>query len=366
MDIRIKKHVEILVNYSLNVKKDEKVLIQGDVTVLPMIKECYRQILQKGAFPQIKVGCDEVSEILLKTGNNDQIQYIPASAYKTVETVDAVLTIIGPSNTRILSDVKPDKLKLSAQGQTKYRNIFYGREAEGKLRWCLTLFPTLANAQEANMSYADYCDFVYEACGLKHDNPIKIWQKMHEEQQRICDILDTKKHLRIVAKDTDISMLIEGRKWIDCSGQVNFPDGEIFTGPVENTVEGHIRFSFPGIYNGNAIEDIKLSFEKGKVVKASATKGEELLQQLLETDEGARFVGEIAVGTNYNNKRFTRNMLFDEKIGGTVHLAIGRSFPESKAKNLSAIHWDMLCDMSTGGKIFADNEIIYKNGKFLI
>ena len=366
MDIRIVKHAEILINYSLDIKEGEKVLIQGDVTVLPMLKECYRQVLKKGAFPQIKIGCDEIAEILLKAGNDDQIQYIPASAYKTVETVDAVLSIIGSSNTRILSSVKPNKLKLSAQGQTEYRNIFYGRETEGKLRWCLTLFPTLANAQEADMSYADYCDFVYEACGLGYDSPVEIWKKMHEEQQRVCSILDTKKHLRIVAKDTDISMSIEGRKWVDCSGKVNFPDGEVFTGPVENSVEGHIRFSFPGIFNGNEIEDIKLTFEKGKVVKATAAKGEELLKQILDTDAGAKFVGEIAVGTNHNIKSFTRNMLFDEKIGGTAHLAVGRSIPESKGKNVSAIHWDMLCDMSNGGEIFADDELIYENGKFLI
>ena len=366
MDIRIKKHAEILVNYSLNIKEGEKVLIQGDVTALPMLKECYLQVLKKGAFPQMKIGCDEINEILLKTSNDDQVQYIPESAYKTIETVDVVLAILGSSNTRILSNVKPDKLKLSAQGQTEYRNIFYGREADGKLRWCLSLFPTLANAQEADMSYDDYCDFVYEACALKHDNPIGVWQEMHKEQQRICNILDTKKKIRIVAEDTDLSMSVEGRKWVNCSGKENLPDGEVFTGPVENSVEGHIRFSFPGIYNGNEIEDIRLTFEKGKVVKATAAKGEELLHQILETDEGAKFVGEIAVGTNHNIKHFTKNILFDEKIGNTVHLAVGRSIPESKGENVSAIHWDMLCNMGDESKIYADNKIIYKNGKFLI
>ena len=366
MDDRIRKHAEILINYSLDIKKGEKVLIRGDVAVLPLIKECYRQVLEKGAFPQINIGCEEIAEILLKNGNDEQLQYVPASAYKTIESVDVVLSIIGSSNTRILSRVKPENLKFSAKGQTEYRKLFYEREAEGKLRWCLSLHPTVANAQEADMSYDDYCDFVYEACGLEHKEPVKKWEKMHVEQRRLCNILNTKNHLRIVAEDTDISMSIKGRKWVDCSGRVNFPDGEVFTGPVEDTVNGHIRFSFPGIFNGNEIEDIKLKFKDGKVIEATAAKGEEMLKQILDTDKGAKFVGEIAVGTNHNIKSFTRNMLFDEKIGGTVHLAVGKSLVESGGKNESVIHWDMLCDMSNGGKIFADDELIYENGKFLI
>ncbi len=366
MDDRVKRHAEILINYSLDIKEGEKVMIRGDVAVLPLIKECYRQVLKKGAFPQINIGCEEIAEVLLKNGNNEQLQYVPASAYEAIETVDVVLSIIGSSNTRILSSVEPENLKLSAKGQTEYRKRFYEREAEGDLRWCLSLHPTVANAQEADMSYDDYCDFVYEACGLEHTEPVKKWRDMHEKQQKLCSILDTKKHLRIVAEDTDISMSVEGRKWVDCSGRVNFPDGEVFTGPVENSVNGHIRFSFPGIFNGNEIEDIRLKFKDGKVIEATAAKGEEILKQILETDEGAKFVGEIAVGTNHDIKHFSRNMLFDEKIGGTVHLAVGKSIAESGGKNDSVIHWDMLCDMSKNGRIYADNELIYEAGKFLI
>lgn len=367
MDSRITKHARILIEYSLDIKKYEKLLIQGDVTTLPLIKECYRIALEKGAFPQLKIGCDEVAEILYKNGNDDQIAYVPESAYKTIESIDAVLSIKGASNTRILSDVEPEKLKLSAQGQAKYKKLFYGKEDEGKLRWCLTQFPTYAHAQEANMSYFDYCDFIYEACGIKEDaNPVDLWKKFSKEQERICNILNNKKHIRIVSKDTDLSMSVDGRKWKNCCGKNNFPDGEVYTGPVEDTVEGHIRFSFPGIYNGNEIEDIRLEFKKGKVVNASAAKGEELLNQILETDHGARFVGEIAVGTNYNITNFTKNMLFDEKIGGTVHLALGKSYSDTGAKNKSSIHWDMLCDMRDGGMILADGELIYENSKFII
>ena len=367
MDIRIQKHAKILVDYSLNIKKGEKVLIQGDVTTLPLMKECYRLILEKGAFPQLKMGCGEIAEILLKSGNDDQIQYVPESSYKTIESVDAVLSLKGSSNTRSLSNIDPAKLKLLAQGQAEYKKLFYGKEAEDKLRWSLTQFPTLASAQEANMSYAEYCDFIYGACGILGDgDPVDLWHKVYQKQKKICDSLNTKKHIRIIAKDTELAMSVEGRKWINCCGKVNFPDGEVYTGPIENSVEGHIRFSFPGIYNGNEIEDIKLVFKKGKVIQASAEKGEKLLHQILETDEGAKFVGEIAVGTNYDIKRFTKNMLFDEKIGGTVHLALGLSYADSGGKNKSSIHWDMLCDMKNGGKIYADNELIYENNRFII
>lgn len=169
----------------------------------------------------------------------------------------------------------------------------------------------------------------------------------------------------VVSKDTDITYRVKGRKWENCDGRVNFPDGEVFTGPLEDSVEGHIRFSFPGIYLGKEIEDISLTFEKGKVVKSSAKKGEDFLNALLDTDEGSRFVGECAIGTNYGIDRFTRNMLFDEKIGGTIHMAVGRGMPETGSKNFSSLHWDMLCDMRDGGEIYADGELFYKDGKFI-
>jgi len=216
------------------------------------------------------------------------------------------------------------------------------------------------------MSISEYEDFVYGAGYIDRKDPIAEWKELEKKQEGICKILDGKKRLRIVSKDTDLKMSIEGRKWVNCCGTANFPDGEVFTGPVEDSVEGHIRFSFPGIYEGREIEDIQLPFKKGRVIKAVAAKGEELLEQLLETDKGARYVGEIAAGTNYNIQKFTKHMLFDEKIGGTVHLAIGRSIPESLGKNQSAIHWDMLCDMKKGGEIYADGELVYKDGKFLI
>ncbi|MBU4348895.1 aminopeptidase [bacterium] len=366
MDNRIKKHAEVLLKYSLGLKKGEKIAIIGDVVTLPLIKESYRLAVELGALPQVVINTEELKEILLKGGSEEQIKYVPDSVKKAFETTDVLLSFFGGTNTRIFSNVNPEKLKLSAQGSSEITKIFFERVAKKELRWCGTMFPNQANAQEAGMSISEYEDFVYGAGYIDREDSVAKWKKIEKKQEGICKILNGKKHLRIVSKDTDLKMSIEGRKWVNCCGRVNFPDGEVFTGPVEDSVDGHIRFSFPGIYGGREIEDIQLTFERGKVVKAEAAKGQELLEQLLETDKGAKYVGEIAAGTNYNIKRFTKHMLFDEKIGGTVHLAIGRSIPESLGKNQSAIHWDMLCDMKKGGEIYADGELVYKDGKFLI
>jgi len=366
VDQRIKKHAEVLLKYSLDLKKGEKLLLKGDLATLPLLNECYRLALQRGAFPQTIIVNEELAEILLKNGNEEQIKYVPADQYTAAETVDASLTLWGESNTRMLSNVNPEKIKLRAQGLSRIKDIMFAREAKNEFKWCLTVYPTQAHAQDANMSLSEFEDFVYGASLLDEQDPIEKWRQIEREQKKICDVLNLKKRFRVVSDGTDLKMSVEGRKWVNCCGHVNFPDGEIFTGPVEDSVEGHIRFSFPGIYGGREIENIILTFEKGKVIKAFATKGEELLHQLLETDAGARYVGEIAVGTNHNIQRLTKNMLFDEKIGGTIHLAIGRSIPQSLGKNLSAIHWDMLCDMKDGGEIFADGELIYKGGKFLL
>lgn len=232
------------------------------------------------------------------------------------------------------------------------------------MRWCGTQFPTHADAQEASMSLEEYEDFVYDAGLLDREDPVAEWKKISEKQEKWIKYLDSKEELHIVSDGTDIIVNISGRKWINCDGRVNFPDGEIFTSPVEDKINGHITFSFPGIYMGKEIEGIMLEVKEGKVIKATAKKGEDLLQKLLSIDEGASRFGEVAIGTNYGIQRFTKNMLFDEKIGGTVHMAIGDSMADAGGKNKSNIHWDMLCDMRNGGKIYADGELFYDKGKF--
>ncbi len=366
LDPRIEKLAKLLVHYSLGIKKGQNLFIRGTSLAEPLVEAAYKEAILAGAHPVVMVGSPNTQEIFFKHASQEQLEYVSPVEKYVMENYDAFLNIMASFNTKSLSGVDPKRIAVNRRATAELQKMFMERAGKGELSWVLTGFPTNAAAQDASMSITEYQDFVFGAGLLDKDDPVAQWRRIDAEQDKICRFLEGKSQLRIVSEDTDLSMDIKGRKWINCSGKENFPDGEVFTGPVEDSVNGHIRFSFPGIYAGKEIEDIRLTFKDGKVVKASAAKGEDLLQALLETDEGARYVGEVAVGTNFGIQKFTRNMLFDEKIGGTVHLALGASYPESGGKNQSGIHWDMLCDMRQRGEIFADGEAIYKDGHFTI
>lgn len=355
---------KVLVHYSLGIKPGDFFVIRGGEVAAPLIRAVYQEALQAGAHPEVQMRLPEIAEIFLKNASDEQLQYVSSLARIPIEEADASLTILGEVNVRALSGVDPARQALRARATSELSKTMMQRAAAGEHRWCLTQFPTNADAQEANMSLADYEEFVFAACGLNEEDPVAYWRKVHAEQAAIVKRLDAVESLRIVGEDTDLTLRTAGRRWESCSGEANFPDGEIFTGPVEDSANGYIRFSFPGIFRGQLIEDIRLGFENGKVVSASARHGEELLHALLDTDPGARYLGEVGIGTNYGITRHTRNMLFDEKIGGTIHLALGAGYPETGSQNESAIHWDMLCDLRGGGEIHADGQLIYKDGRF--
>lgn len=365
MDLRVQKLARLLIKYSLGIKNGDYLFIRSNAISEPLIKEAYRQAVLEGAMVETLVSLEGITETFLKNATEEQLSTPSRLSKWAFENMTAHLFIWGSYNTKEFAGVDPSRISAHNKAQKEWRKAYTERLARGEVRWVGTQFPTLAEAQEANMSLSEYEDFVYKAGHIDADDPIEEWRRISKEQQKIVDYLDTKDVIHVVSKDTDLTYRVKGRKWVNCDGRVNFPDGEVFTGPIEDSVEGHIRFSFPGIYMGKEIEDISLTFEKGKVVKASAKKGEDLLLTLLDTDEGSRLVGECAIGTNYGIDRFTRNMLFDEKIGGTIHLAIGRGIPESGSKNMSTIHWDMLCDMRDGGEIYADDELFYEDGKFI-
>ncbi|MEO0080630.1 MAG: aminopeptidase, partial [candidate division WOR-3 bacterium] len=239
------------------------------------------------------------------------------------------------------------------------------REARGELRWVGTQFPTDASAQDAEMALVEYEDFVYGAGMVDRKDPIGEWRRISARQRKLVRRLNRLKEIRIVGPDTDIRFGVEGRKWVNCDGHVNFPDGEVFTSPQEELTEGFIRYSYPAVYGGREVENVRLRFERGRVVEARADKGEEFLRAMLETDEGARYVGELSFGTNYAIKRFTKNTLFDEKIGGTMHVALGASLPETGGKNKSGLHWDMVCDTRKGFVVYGDGRPLLKNGRFV-
>lgn len=364
-DVRIVKMADVLVNYSLALHPGDVVLIKGSEIAAPLIHAVYEAAVKAGAYPEVQVELTGLTETFLKEASDDLIKTVSPFNRLAMETFNALLSIRGEANLRSLSGVNPERQAARSKANSDISRTFMQRSASGDLRWCVAQFPTHANAQEANMSLADYEDFVFRACGVLEKDAAGFWRQMHADQERAMNLLSQHDNLRIVGPDTDLSLRVGGRTWINSSGEANLPDGEIFTGPVEDSANGYIRFSFPGIYGGKAIEDIWLRFDKGKVVDARAADGEELLKALLNTDAGASYLGELGIGTNFGITRHTRNMLFDEKIGGTVHLAVGGGYPETGSQNESAIHWDMLCDLREGGEIYGDGKLIYKNGQFL-
>lgn len=364
-DPRLNKLAKLLVNYSTKVKKGDFVLVQCEDVCEEWMVEVAKEAIKAEAHVENILDSHEVSQIKLRVSSDEQLQEENFMQKTMLKKADVWLTAWGTKNTKANSNIDSKKIQLKAKGASSWRKIYSSRMGDGSLRWCGTQFPTYADAQEANMSLSEYEDFVYGAGLLNFDDPVAKWKEISAYQERWVKYLDGKKELHILSKETDIKVSVDGRKWINCDGKENFPDGEIFTSPVENKINGFITFSFPGIYEGKEIEGIRLEIKEGKVVKANAKKGEELLKMLLKTDKGSSRFGEVAIGTNYGIKKFTRNMLFDEKIGGTIHMAIGDSMPEAGGKNKSTIHWDMLCDMRSGGKVYADGELFYKDGKLM-
>jgi len=365
-DPRYAKLAGVLVNYSVAVKKGDLVEIAGGAVAEPLLSEIYREVLRVGGHPFLRVSLPGMAETFYRTAKQHQLKYISPVAKFETDHVDKFISIWGGENTKAMAGVDPKKQATRSKATSGLFMRFMEREAAGELLWVGTQFPCNASAQDAEMSLEDYENFVLEACMLNKKDPIAAWKRVHNKQEKICKQLNERKKIRVVAEGTDLTMNVEGRKWINCDGGANMPDGEIFTGPIEDSVEGTVSFSFPGFYSGKEAEGIRLTFKKGKVVKATASKNEDFLNAMLDSDEGVRRVGEFAIGTNYSIQKFTKNTLFDEKIGGTFHMALGASLPESGGVNQSGVHWDIVNDMRDGGKIYADGKIIYKDGKFTI
>jgi aminopeptidase len=365
-DPRIAKLARVLVRYSLALQEGDLFLINTAPAATPLVLAVYHEALLAGAHPVTQIGIEGAAELLFKYGSDMQITHVPQYVHQQNEEIKAFLNIMASENTKRLSNVDSQKIALQRQAQRPLNERFFERAGAGEVNWAITLFPTNAAAQDADMSLADYEEFVYSAGKLNEDDPVAAWQVVQIEQQRIANFLGSKRVIRLVGPDTDLTYHTAGRSWINADGHKNFPDGEVFTSPDETKTEGHVRFSFPAVFSGREVEDVRLVFENGKVVKATAAKGEDLLHSLLDMDEGARRLGEAAFGTNYNITRFSKNILFDEKIGGTIHLALGMAFPDIGGQNKSALHWDMVCDMRKGGEAYADGELMYKDGKFLV
>jgi aminopeptidase len=363
---RLDKLANLLVNYSVAVKKGDKVAIQGDSAAEPLLKAIYVKVLQAGGNPFFVINPAGANELFYRFASEDQLKHVAPPTRLIMETYDVRISIGAETNTRELSNVDPAKIVMRQQARSGIMKTYLDRAARGELRWTYALYPTDAYAQDSDMGLAEYEDFLYGACLGDEDDPIAYWKRFSNWQQHIVEWLKGKKQIHITAPETDLHLSVEGRTFINCDGHENMPDGEVFTGPVENSINGHVLFSYPSIENGKEVSGIRLWFENGRVVKASADKNEEFLLKTLDTDYGARGVGEFAFGTSQGITRFTRQILFDEKINGSFHMALGASYPETGGKNESAIHWDMICDMRKGGKVTVDGELMYQDGNFII
>lgn len=365
-DIRLQRMARVLVQYSLGLKKGDRMAIYAGPVAAPLVREVVREALHVGAYPDFFLYLPDLDEIMLKEASDEQLSYIPAHRRTVFEEYETLLEIRSDENTKGLNGVDPARIATAQKAGHDLFEIFMKRSAEGSLRWCGTLFPTNAYAQDAEMSLSDFEEFVYRACFLNDEDPEARWQELSKQQQRLVDWLKGKRNVHIVGRDTDLTLSIADRVFVNSDGKRNFPSGEFFTGPVENSANGSIRFSFPASYNGRSVEDVRLRFENGVVVEATAAQGQDYLEKMLDMDEGARRLGEFAFGTNMNVDRCTKNILFDEKIGGTIHLALGASYPETGGVNQSSLHWDMVCDLRTGGEVRVDGEPFCRDGKFLV
>ncbi len=365
-DPRLDKLAEVLVHYSIPVRPGHLVSLVGPPLAEPLIVTLYREVLLAGGHPFVLMAPEACAELLYRHGSTEQIACLNPFEVREVETVDIALHVLAPENTRALTNLDPSKQALRSRARWPIMELFLRRAAAKSLRWVATQFPCQAAAQDANMSLAEYEGFVFAAGMLDREAPALAWQALSERQARLVDFLQPVRELRLVTpRGTDLRLGVAGRQWINCDGHENFPDGEVFTGPLEEATEGTVWFDFPAVHGGCEVQGVRLVFRAGRVVEASATVGEAFLISMLDQDAGARVLGEAALGCNYAITRHTRNTLFDEKIGGTFHLALGASYPESGGKNQSGLHWDMVGDLRCGGRVEADGQVISQDGRFI-
>jgi aminopeptidase len=364
-DPRLHELAKVLIHYSLNLNPGDQLHIRTNPLAQDLALATFEEAVKTGAHVLTSISLPGSEELFLKHASDEQLDFVSPVRKLITETFDAVLVIGAEYNTRSLSGIDPHKISRNRKASTHLTKIFLERAAKLELRWCYTEFPTHASAQEADMSLFDYQEFVFGAGLLNESDPVSAWKKEGLRQQELIKWLSGKNRVEIHGEEIDLSFSIKGRVFKEADGKYNFPDGEIFTGPIEDSANGWVRFSYPAIYEGQEVIDVELRFENGKATEEKASKGQELLTSLLNTDEGARFIGEWGIGTNYGINKFTKNMLFDEKMGGTIHFAVGSGYPETGSVNESAIHWDMLCDMSDS-EIKVDGEDFYRDGKFLV
>ena len=362
------KLAKLAVNYSLKVKEGDRVYIAGPTLAKELFQALYTEVLKAGGHPLLHPKIEGTQELFFKYASEKQLVYVDPIIKQMLKDFDSYIEIAADYNTRKLSLIEP-KLITKSRGSPAQREILeilIERIGKKDLNYLVLPFPCNSFAQEANMDLFSYFQLIQKALFLDKEDPVKEWLDIERQQESICEFLNKADKIHVIGEDTDLTLSVKGRNWVNCCGRLNLPDGEVFTGPIEDSVNGHIRFTYPGIYQGIEVENIFLEFKDGKITNATATKGEKLLQEIL-TIENADKLGEFAIGTNYGITQFTKNMLFDEKIGGTLHCALGAGLEETGSTNRCAIHWDILKDMKLpGSKVIADGMVIYEEGQWKI
>ncbi len=373
-DPRIERLSRVLVDYSTQIGHGDRVLIESEPTAEPLVRALFKQIFKNGGHPHLLVSLSGMvtmtgmDDVFLSFADEGQISFEPTFYKLAYENFESRIRIHSACNTKSLTNLDQTKKSWRKKATETVLQAQFERGGTDEFRWVTTLFPTNAYAQDAEMSLAEFEDYVYQACHVADpdEDPIAIWKRIEVDRGIMIEAMKGHNQVEIKGPNCDLTLSIKDRTFVNACGKHNMPDGEVYTGPVEESVDGWVRATYPVILGGDEIEGIELKFKEGRVVEASASKNQAFLEQMLETDPGSRYLGEFAIGTNYDIQRHTRNILFDEKIGGTFHVALGAGYPETGSKNKSAIHMDLLCGMREGGEIAIDGEVIYREGTFLL
>ncbi len=373
-DPRVDRMAQVLIQYSTNIQPGDRVLIEAEPLAEPLVRACFREILLAGGYPHLNISLagqttyTGIDDLFLQYANDDQLDYPPTFYNLTYNEFESRIRIQSVANSKLLMEADKTKLARRSRAISDVSKTQFRRGAAGEFKWMTTLFPTNAYAQDTGMSLEEFETFVFSACHVEDpdEDAVAYWQSVRAEQTKLVEHFKGHEVVEVKSPDCELAFSIKDRLFKSAHGTNNMPDGEIYTGPVEESVEGRVRFSFPAVYQGNEVDGVELTFKEGKVIEASAERNQEFLDAKLNTDEGARYMGEFAIGLNYGVKHFSKNILFDEKFGGTIHMALGAGYPQVGSKNESAIHWDMVCDMTRDSQIIVDGEVVYKDGKFVI
>ena len=369
-DIRVQKFAKVLVEHSIEVVPGDRILLEGTTAAEPLLRELYIQILEKGGHPHLMMAIPGLmpfsqDEMYLTYANDAQLDFVPTFYKLAYDQFEGRVRIHSSTNTKGANNIDPAKTQRRTKATAAITEAQFRRGPDRSFKWVTTLFPTEAYAQDAGMSLKEYEDFVFGAVHTNEDDPTAFWNSVKEKQQSAVDYMKGKSQVILRGPNVDLTLSVKNRTFINSFGTYNMPDGEIYTGPVEDSVNGWVKFTYPANIGGTSVEGAELTFSNGRITQASADRNSEFLLSTLDTDNGSRYLGEFAIGTNFDIQQFTGNILFDEKIGGSFHMALGAGYPETGSKNKSAIHWDMICDMRTDSEILVDGELFYKNGQFV-